>query len=154
MNQNILFKCALFESQHWFVLLLVMSLVIIFKHFSEHFISGIVVCISYFFFWPVLLILPKPSLFSSSVLPHSLFSPKHKWMHGHLGWGTWGHTLIASHITLPCVVGCRIWPGPCYPSGPSGHIRNVRVYLLSQDLQLLGFSESSEMDFSAYILIS
>ena len=120
MHQNILLRCAKLESQHWFVLLLVMllSTTFYFRCSSYHFP---------FLFWPVLLMLPKPSLFSPSVLSYSLFLPKHKWMHGHLGWGNWGHTLMASHITLPCVIGCRIWSGPCYLNRPRRRIRNVCV---------------------------
>ena len=40
---------------------------------------------------------------------------------------------MASHITVTCVIGCRIWPGPCYLNGPSRHVRSVCVcvYLLS-----------------------
>lgn len=94
------------KSQHWSVLLF-------FKCFSAHFIEfyfylfifrNTIVCISCFFFWLLLSFLPKPSLFLPSVPPHSLFSLKHKWMHGHLGWESQGHTLEASHITLPCVI--------------------------------------------------
>lgn len=95
---------------------------IYFRYRSLHFL---------FLFQPVCLIPPKPSLFSPSVLPHFEFSLKQKWMRGHLGWGIWGHALVASHITLLCVIGCRIWPGQCYLIGPSSHIRSVCMYLLS-----------------------
>lgn len=55
--------------------------------------------------------------FFPSVPPCSLFSPKHKWMHGHLCWESQAHTLEASRITLPCIAGCRICPGPRYLKG-------------------------------------
>lgn len=65
---------------------------------------------------------------------------------------------MASHITLLCVIGGRIWPGQCYLNGPSRHTHIMGVYvsfvLSLQNLQLLTFSKFSEMDFSAYILIS
>lgn len=76
---------------------------------------------SLYFLFLFLACLVNPSkaitLFSPSVSPHSLFSPKHKWMHGHLSWESQGHTLEASQITLPCVTGCRICPGLHYLKG-------------------------------------
>lgn len=101
------------ESQHWSVFL------IIFKRFSGHvilfyfhlFIFGnAVVCISFLFL--ACQSFQSHRSFFPSVPPCSLFSPKHKWMHGHLCWQSQAHTLEASHITLPCVTGCRIYPGP------------------------------------------
>lgn len=101
---------------------------------SKHF-SGTVVCISYFFFFFFLVCAVNPSkilpsLFSPSVLACSLRIPKQKWMNVCLGWGIWGHILMTSHSTLPCIIGCRIWP-ECYMTRPSRHRRNVCVYLLS-----------------------
>lgn len=106
------------------MLLLVTLLVIIFKHFSEHFNSSTVVLKSFplippsfFFFFHISLILLKKDLFYPFC--SSEFFTKSKTQMDAWSLRLRKPMLVVSGITLPCVVGCRIWPSSSYLNAPS-----------------------------------
>lgn len=114
------------------MLLLVTLLIIIFKHFSEHFNSSTVVLKSFplippSFFFHISLILLKQDLFYP--FRSSKFFTKSKIQMGAWSLRLRKPMLLVSGITLPCVVGCRIWPSPSYLNGPNRLIRSMCGYI-------------------------
>lgn len=111
------------------MLLLVTLLVIIFKHFSEHFNSSTVVLKSSFppsappLFFHISLILPKQDLFYPFC--SSEFITKFRTQMDAWSLRLRKPMLLVSGITFPCVIGCRIWPSPSYLNGPSRLIRSM-----------------------------